>query len=127
MVISACGGKAQLCAGAMRKAHILVMRGSGHPLTAPCRLQLQSIEFPHASFPPRSGRLRELGGSQELVGLQRQAPLRMGQAIGDRRLGIGGALRIVHGLQEEMCEILVGKTLGRRTILRIDQFQFIAA
>ena len=35
MVISACPGKARLRLGAMRKAHILVMQGSGYPLRGP--------------------------------------------------------------------------------------------
>ena len=52
--------------------------------------------------------------ADQLVGLERQPPLRMFQAIGGRGLGIGGAIRIVHRLQEEMAEILAGIALRRR-------------
>jgi len=57
MVISARRGKAQLRAGAMRKAHILVTQGSDYPLARPSprRFQLQSIEFLHALSPLRFG------------------------------------------------------------------------
>ena len=42
---------------------------------------------------------------QDLVGLQRQPPLRMGLAIGDAGLGVVGLGRVVHRLQQEMLEV----------------------
>src|SRR5258706_1330793 len=62
----------------------------------------------------------------ELVGLQTQSPLGMLQTIPGGGRGIGGAIRIVHRLQEEIAEILSRETLRRRTGLWIDQLPFIA-
>src|ERR1700760_2867202 len=67
------------------------------------------------------------GNSQQFVGLQRKTPLRMGQTIGRRRFGVGGAALIVHRLQEEMRETLARETLRRRLVLGINKLQFVAA
>lgn len=41
----------------------------------------------------------------DLVGLQRQLPARVGQAIVDRGLGVAGAVLTVHWLQVEVAEV----------------------
>jgi len=69
MVISVRGGKAQSCAGAMRKAHILVMQGSGWPLAALApQISITIHRIP--AYPIPTAVWPELGDSQELVGLQ---------------------------------------------------------
>lgn len=45
-----------------------------------------------------------LGDADDLVGLQAQAPLRMGQAILDRLAHVFSLSRAIHRLQKEMIE-----------------------
>src|SRR5438876_135922 len=55
---------------------------------------------------------------QVFVGLHAQTPFRVGQAIGDGRLGRGGAVGAVHRLQEEAFEIEILKPGGVDALLR---------
>src|SRR3546814_3362042 len=62
-----------------------------------------------------------------LVGLQAQPPLRVLQAVLHGLLGMGGARRAVHGLQEKMLEVQVRVGFGAGVGLRVDQLEFVAA
>src|SRR6185312_1607536 len=64
--------------------------------------------------------------AEELVGLEAQAPARMGEAEIDGERGVARALRPVHRLQEEMAERQALEILGRDSGLRKDQLQLVA-
>jgi hypothetical protein len=45
-----------------------------------------------------------LWNAENLVGLQAQSPLRVGEAVAQGEFGVGGAVGSVHRLQEEVPE-----------------------
>ena len=69
------------------------------------------------------------GDPQPLVGLQAQAPLRMGQTIGDGGLGVSLPLGSVQRLQEEMLERQIHEAFRLRFGfgLRVNQLQLVAS
>jgi len=66
------------------------------------------------------------GDADQLVGLERQPPAWMREAIGRRGLGIGDPVGAVHRLKEEVVEapFLDGRRIERG--LRVDQLQFVS-
>ena len=67
-----------------------------------------------------------LGQADQLVGLERKAPLRMAQAIQRRGLYIGGGIRSVHRLKEKVAEVKPLEAWRFGALLRENEFQFVA-
>ena len=59
--------------------------------------------------------------SDQFVRLDAESPLRMPQAILDRALGIGGDVRAVHGLQEEMLKLERREFFGQGILLWVNE------
>src|SRR5260370_5355273 len=66
-----------------------------------------------------------LPDAERLVRLHAEPPLGMAQAIVDRARGVFGYVGAVHRLQREAFEGKTEIVLRRRTLLRIDQLQFV--
>lgn len=62
--------------------------------------------------------------SDQLVGLERQAPARVAQAVSHGGLCVGDAVGAVHRLEPEMAEGKLLEHLGREFRLGIDQLEF---
>jgi hypothetical protein len=58
--------------------------------------------------------------------LQAQPPAGMRQTVGQGLLGMGGPVRPIQGLQEEVAKVEPGEAFRGRLRLRIDQLQFVA-
>src|SRR5579885_2406834 len=80
------------------------------------------IRWTGASIPSASA----LPDADQLVGLQAQLPLRMGEAEADRPGGVGGARRTVHRLQREAAEFEPGIVERVEPLLRRDDLQLVA-
>src|SRR5687768_11299725 len=64
---------------------------------------------------------------QRLVGLNREAPARIGHDERDRLSGRGGAVRAVHRLDDEMIEFPAEHLLGIDAGLRPHQLQLVTS
>ena len=61
------------------------------------------------------------------MGLQAEPPLRVGEAVLERELGVAREVGPVHRLQEEVVEVAASNVSGWAPGLREDQLQFVAA
>src|SRR5665213_3169033 len=68
-----------------------------------------------------------LADPSDLVHLQRQAPLRMVEAVLNGGIRVCLESRAIHWLEEEMGEAQVGKSLGHCGWLRIHQLELVAS
>src|SRR5205085_9476556 len=75
---------------------------------------------------PKGVRPSKSRQADDLVGLEAEAPLGMGQAVADSGLCVFGATRPIHRLEEEVTEVQRGETFRLGAGLRIDEFQFVA-
>src|SRR5450759_1991284 len=83
--------------------------------------------FPSAGDTLFAFGLSSLGYSYQFVGLQRQAPTGMREAVPGCQARIARLLRAVHRLQKKMPEFQLRVAFRLGAGLRIDQLQFVAA
>ena len=71
-------------------------------------------------------RIMELGQANQFVGLQRQAPAGMAEAVPGSSLYVGANVGAIHRLKEKMAEVKVFEAGGLRVRLREDELQLVA-
>ena len=71
-------------------------------------------------------RIMDLGQANQFVGLQRQAPAGMAEAVACRGLDVGADARAVHRLKEKVAEVKLLEAGGLRALLREDELQLVA-
>ncbi len=66
------------------------------------------------------------GDLEEFVDLDAQAPVGVGEAVGEGGLGVGEGVWAVHGLEETVGEVPVFDGFGKEGGLGVDEFELIA-